>query len=87
MRPSVSSLSNWERQALETWLESIRGLEPKQIRWADLPPAYYARALGELATRMGIRLPRRQYNRKDDRKFPSRHRPHVTSPWSDLRQN
>lgn len=87
MRASVSSLSEWERWALETWLESIRGLDPKQIRWKSLPPAYYARALGELATRMDIRLPRRQYNRRDDRKFPGRHRVSVTSPWSDLRQS
>ena len=63
MRESVSSLTKWERWALETWLESVRGLEPNQIRWADLPPAQYARALGELSVRMGIRLPRRQYGR------------------------
>jgi hypothetical protein len=87
MRESVSSLTKWERWALETWLESVRGLEPHQIRWADLPPAQYARALGELATRKQIRLPRRQYGRKDDRKMAGRHRVSATAPWSDLRQS
>lgn len=86
MRESVSSLSRWERWALETWLESVRGLEPNEIRWADLPPAHYARALGELATRMGIRLPRRQYGRKPDRKWPRTRDVRATAPWADLRQ-
>lgn len=86
MQESVSSLSRWERWALETWLESVQGLEPHEIRWADLPPACYARALGELATRMGIRLPRRQYGRKEDRKFPRKKNIRVTAAWADLRQ-
>lgn len=72
----LSSLSRWERWALETWLESVRFADPREIRWSDLPPAHYARALGELATRMGIRLPRRQYGRVDDRK----HFTHVRLP-------
>lgn len=79
----LSSLSKWERWALETWLESVRFADPREIRWSDLPPAQYARALGELATRMGIRLPRRQYGRVEERKQFSHVR--IPAPSSSVR--
>lgn len=86
MLDPVSSLTHWERWALETWLETVRGAEPHEIRWADLPPARYARALGELATRMGIRLPRRQYGRVEPKRWAKKKDVRATARWSDLRQ-
>lgn len=59
MLDPLSGLTRWERWALEAWLDSLGGREPSQIKWSELPPAQYARALGELAARKGLRLPRR----------------------------
>lgn len=59
MLDPLSGLTRWERWALETWLETLAGRGPADIRWSELPPAQYARALGELAARKGLRLPRR----------------------------
>ena len=58
MLSPLEQLSSWERWALTAWLESLGGRGPADIRWSELPPPKYSRALGQLATQMGIRLPR-----------------------------
>lgn len=59
MLDPLSGLTRWERWALETWLDSMEGRGPAEIKWSELPPVRYARALGQLAFDRGMKLPRR----------------------------
>lgn len=81
MLDPLAALSQWERWALTTWLESLGDRGVKDIRWAELPPPRYARALGELATRMGVRLPRRQYGRVDRQVLPRKRDVRASKKW------
>lgn len=81
MPDPLCSLTKWERWALTAWLESLGDRGPNDIKWAELPPPRYSRALGELATRMGIRLPRRQYGRVDRQLLGKKRDVRATKRW------
>lgn len=80
MLPAFCDLEVWEQVALSAWVLLLGDAGRGSLKRSELPPARYARALGDLCVQVGIREPRFHNRQRDSMAIANKKR-NAQVPW------